>query len=107
MTRRAVVQPRADQDIRERFEYLMREAGQAIAIRFQAAVIRETDRLLGTPGKGSPRRFRRSRLVGLRQWPVAGFDNVLIFYRPTTYGIEVVRVLHGAQDVQRILRRER
>ena len=32
----------------------------------------------------------------LRGFPVG---NYLIFYRPTTDGIEVIRVLHGARDI--------
>ena len=39
-------------------------------------------------------------------WPVASFEDYLIFYRPTKRGIDVVRVLHGARDLRRILRRE-
>ena len=96
MTRRAFVQPRADRDIRQRFEHLMQEAGPATAIRFQTAVMEEVDLLLEAPCKGSPRRFRLPRLLGLRQWSVTGFEKILIFYRPTESGIEVVRVLHGA-----------
>jgi plasmid stabilization system protein ParE len=38
---------------------------------------------------------------------VSHFERISIFYRPTDYGIDVVRVLHGARDIARILRRER
>ena len=31
-----------------------------------------------------------------------GFENFLIFYVPTKSGINIVRVLHGAQDLDRI-----
>jgi toxin ParE1/3/4 len=47
------------------------------------------------------------RLAGLRTWPIKRFDNYLIFYLPrTTGGIEVLHVLHGARDVQRLLDRD-
>jgi len=55
------------------------------------------------PQMGTPRQFRNSRLIGLRMWRVPGFEKHLIFYRVTEGGIEVVRVLHGARDIQRIL----
>jgi toxin ParE1/3/4 len=42
-------------------------------------------------------------LAGLRAWPIPRFQNCVIYYRPIRDGIEVVRVLHGAQDVERIL----
>jgi toxin ParE1/3/4 len=36
----------------------------------------------------------------------APFNAYLIFYRPVAGGIEVVRVLHGARDIPRILAEE-
>jgi toxin ParE1/3/4 len=35
----------------------------------------------------------------LRRFPVVGF---LIFYRGASYGIEVLRVLHGARDIEAV-----
>ncbi len=32
-----------------------------------------------------------------------GFENHFVFYRPHESGIEVVRVLHGARDLESIL----
>jgi toxin ParE1/3/4 len=43
-------------------------------------------------------KLRRSELAGIRKWPVKGFENFLIFYRPRAKGISIVRVLHGSQD---------
>lgn len=39
------------------------------------------------------------RQAGLRRWPIPGFRNYLIFYRPMENGVEIVRVLHGARDI--------
>ncbi|NMG08316.1 type II toxin-antitoxin system RelE/ParE family toxin [Brasilonema sp. UFV-L1] len=36
-------------------------------------------------------------LEGLRSFPV---NNYVIFYRPIDNGIEVIRVLHGARDIE-------
>lgn len=38
---------------------------------------------------------------GLRCFP---FGNYVIFYRPIQNGIAVVRVLHGARDIHKVLR---
>jgi len=69
---------------------------------FQAA--EETFRQLAeTSGLGSPVESSNSRVATLRVWPVRGFENWLIFYRPIRDGISVARVLHGARDIERIL----
>ena len=39
----------------------------------------------------------------LRMWLSPAFRNYLIFYRELPEGVEIVRVLHGARDIQRIL----
>ncbi len=39
-------------------------------------------------------------------WPIRGFENYLVFYRPIEEGIEVTRVLHGARDIRGILEEE-
>jgi toxin ParE1/3/4 len=38
----------------------------------------------------------------LRMWLSPAFRNYLIFYRELPDGVEIVRVLHGARDIQRI-----
>ena len=44
----------------------------------------------------------RQAFWGIRSWPVSGFDRHDVFYRLTEEGIAVVRVLHGAQDLDAI-----
>jgi toxin ParE1/3/4 len=39
----------------------------------------------------------------LRMWLSPAFRNYLIFYRELQDGVEIVRVLHGARNIQRIL----
>jgi toxin ParE1/3/4 len=46
--------------------------------------------------------FRSQEARGVRVWRVDGFKNHLIFYCPTNDGIDVVRVLHGARDIEAI-----
>jgi toxin ParE1/3/4 len=55
--------------------------------------------LAAMPEMGSPREFNNSRLKGLRMWSVPSFRKHLIFYLPQNDGIEVIRVLHGSQDL--------
>ena len=42
-------------------------------------------------------------LTGVRWWPVEGFPNVLIFYRPHAEGIDLIHLLHGHRDLRNIL----
>jgi toxin ParE1/3/4 len=59
--------------------------------------------LLSNPTLGSLLDIPNSALCDVRAWPIKGFRNYLIFYRLEEYGIMVLRVLHGARDIERIL----
>lgn len=48
------------------------------------------------------REFQHPKAAGIRSWSITGFPNHLIFYRPVEGGIEVLRVLHGARDINAI-----
>jgi toxin ParE1/3/4 len=56
------------------------------------------------PGMGSVREDLKSRhLKGVRSYPIRGFRNYLIFYLPAKDGIEVLRVIHGARQIEQAL----
>jgi toxin ParE1/3/4 len=46
----------------------------------------------------------KPQAVSVRSWPVKGFGNYPIFYHPTRYGIEIIRIIHGARDIETIVR---
>ncbi len=54
--------------------------------------------LTQAPHLGRLRRFQLSVLRDLRSFGVSGYPNFVIFYRVRKDVIEIVRVLHGAQD---------
>lgn len=56
--------------------------------------------LAETPGMGVARKFKNPRLRDVRFFPVSGFKNYLIFYRPTEDGILVLHIAHGARDLE-------
>jgi toxin ParE1/3/4 len=70
------------------------------AARFVAAVRVTEELLLAMPGIGTLRDYDNAALAGMRFHLVKGFRKYLIFYIPRDYGIEVVRVLHGARDLE-------
>jgi toxin ParE1/3/4 len=47
--------------------------------------------------------FAHPELTQIRQYPIKGFKNYLIFYRLQTDAIDIMRVLHGAQEIEFIL----
>ena len=54
------------------------------------------------PGMGAPRQFNHPNLEGVRMWPINGLPNYLAFYLTTESSIQVLRVLHGARNIERI-----
>jgi toxin ParE1/3/4 len=46
------------------------------------------------------------RLDGLSVWRIEGFEKHLIFYRAAADGIEIIRFLHGARDIDSVLESE-
>ncbi len=98
--------PRAILDLEALSDYLYAEAGFEVGIRFLDAADEAFDRLLAMPELGASREWMSERLPGLRMWPIPGFPNHLVFYRPVQGGIEVVRVLHAARNIPRAFENE-
>jgi toxin ParE1/3/4 len=92
----------ARRDLREQRDYIAQDS-PAAAERFLAAAEAAFQQLAEMPGMGTRKRVRNARLAGLRQWRVRGFERYRIYYRATEESIEVLRVLHGARDIDRIL----
>ena len=60
--------------------------------------------LAGQPEAGYRFFVRRPELQGMRRFPLSdGFEKTLLFYVPRNEGIEMVRVLHGNRDLERLL----
>jgi toxin ParE1/3/4 len=99
---RLALKPQADRDINEHFEYIAKD-NLGAAIRFYNAAFRTFEVLQANPRIGPPRNFENPQLTDVRIWFVKGFDKYLIFYRATNELVEIVRVLHAARDIDRIL----
>ncbi|MGB8700424.1 MAG: type II toxin-antitoxin system RelE/ParE family toxin [Thermosynechococcaceae cyanobacterium] len=92
---RLIIRPLAEQDLDEIWDYI------AISDPEQAEkVLRHLYAKMGTLAhKPYMGRERKEIAVGLRSFPVVSH---VIFYDPLPDGIEIVRVLHGARDIQDI-----
>jgi toxin ParE1/3/4 len=98
-----VIAPAARADLFAQWNYFAGEVGRPdLADRFTARAEATFKKLLRNTGLGRPRSFGDSRLQNLRSWKVDGFPNHLIFYRPLpdNGGVEIVRVLHGARNLE-------
>jgi toxin ParE1/3/4 len=98
-----VTHPAAVRDIIEIADYLAQSTSVATAHRFAASMEATVTRLARMPGTGSPWHSEHPRLAGVRFAPVTRFRNHLVFYRPVEDGIEVLRVLHGARNIESLL----
>ena len=103
---RYAVRPKARHDLQDQAFYYATEANPEIGYRFLVAA-HDTFALLSTqPEMGWNPKLRHPNLRGARVFRVSGFEGILILYRPLEYGIEVLRVVHGSRNIQRLLRRE-
>ena len=93
--------PQARQDLLELADYIARDSLDA-AERFLDAAETAFHLLASMPEMGTLCEFRSPEAAGIRFWSIRGFENHLVFYRSLKDGIDVVRVIHGARDIQAI-----
>lgn len=85
--------PQAAEDLDEIHDFIASDAPSA-ALRVINSFEEKFVMLAQSPEIG---RKREELAQLLRSFPVG---NYVIFYRPTRHGIEVIRVLHGARDIE-------
>lgn len=94
----------ARQDLVEIVYYYIREGTPSTARRFRTEAEATFQNLAGMPGLGKRYEHEHAALAELRFFPLSSpFEVYLVFYRPVAGGIEIVRVLHGARDIEGIL----
>lgn len=85
--------PRAFSDLADIWDYIAEDSEER-ADAFVATIDGKIRILASHPLMGRP----RDELVSdLRRWPV-GSD--VIFYRPLADGVDIIRVLHGAREIE-------
>ena len=98
---RPIVRPAAKRDLIRHFAYIGQNSSLAVARRFLAAARLTFDDLAQTPGMGAARRV--GRFSNLRMWRIRDFEKYMIFYEASGQGVEILRIIHAAQDYNRIL----
>jgi len=74
------------------------------ALRFYDAAENGSTFLSENPGAGPKIDPPITSHADLRFWPLTGFRNHLVIYKPFDDGVKIVHVLHGARDIARLLR---
>src|SRR5690348_12159478 len=97
-----IKRPEAKRDIMAAAEYIAEHTGFNASERFLKATDAAFHALSRMPGIGMPRDYDNPAYAGMRMWPVPKFTKYLIFYLTTEDTVEIVRVLHGAQNIEEI-----
>jgi len=102
MKRPVVRSPAASSDVLDHVSYLA-ESSPQVADRFLDSVEATFELLAVTPELGATYVSTNPRLDDVRVWSVKGFAYYLIFYRASGQAVEILRILHGARDLELIL----
>jgi toxin ParE1/3/4 len=102
MSRNIIQRAEAQEDPAEAFAYIGQN-NLDVALRFIRAAENPFQQLAMMPGIGERFLSVRPELAGVRRTAISGFRKYQVYYRPIEDGIEILRVLHGARDVEGIL----
>jgi len=100
---RIVLSDMAIAEILEQAEWYESQSGRPLAVRWEKAVTSAALRIAKNPNGGTPCKFESSELRDLRRTTITGFPKHLIFYRFHEGEIFILRVVHGARDLERLL----
>lgn len=91
----------AEDELQEILRFIAEDSGVERALVVHEKLADAFETLAASPEIG----FRRRELTGdrIRWWPVF---RLLIIYDPETEPLTVLRVIHGAREVERLFRRE-
>ena len=97
---RLVLSEAAVSDILEQSDWYEAQSGKELARRWEKAVTSTLLRISRGPRSGSPCKFGSPELLGARRAPIAGFPRHLVFYLLSPDDITILRIVHGARDLE-------
>jgi toxin ParE1/3/4 len=103
MSRKLIIRNRATQDLRQQANYILSNGSVGAAEQFLELTEATFERILTAPKIGKLVDFLSERMGEVRQWRIKKFQDYLVFYRVQDDRIEILRVLHGARDLEGIL----
>jgi toxin ParE1/3/4 len=87
-------------DILEQADWYIAKSGHPLAKRWDKAVTATVLRALRNPASGKACSFRTPELRDVRRLPIGGFPKHLLFYQVRRAKLVVLRVVHGARDLE-------
>jgi len=94
----------AKRDLIQQWLWYAENGGIEVADRFLMEADKTLNLLATQPEIGAPLFVRRAELQGMRRIPVSGgFEKILLFYFPLQDGIDLIRVIHGSRELDRVL----
>jgi toxin ParE1/3/4 len=100
---RLVLSDLALADILDQADWYVTRSGEALAKRWEKAVTAAVLRVVSRPGTGTSCRFKSLELRGVKRTTISGFPKHMLFYRFNEGEIFILRVVHGARDLERLL----
>lgn len=91
--------PLAEKDIADLAEYYLAEAGLAVALRFAGNAEAAIQALAAHPRIGATLGLVTGPERDIRRWHIEGFPRLLVLYRPTETGIEIIRIIDAGRDI--------
>jgi toxin ParE1/3/4 len=98
---RVIVLSQAEEDISESALFIAEDTLDS-ALHFIESTKEAFEFLSRHPEVGSNHAFMSPTLSGTKSWPISGFENRLVFYRIRNDEIVVIRVLHGARNIDKL-----
>jgi toxin ParE1/3/4 len=90
-------------DVLDQADWYIQQSGRTLALRWEKAVTSAISYVLRNPAAGAPCTFRSAELEGVRRAAIPRFPKHLLFYRFDGEEVLVLRIVHGARDLERLL----
>ena len=87
-------------DILEQADWYIAKSGKPLAKRWDKAVTATVLRALRNPATGKICSFKAPELRDVRSMAIGGFSKHLLFYQVRRLKLVVLRVVHGARDLE-------
>ena len=89
-------------DILEQAEWYESQADYKLAERWENAIASTLLRILAMPRSGRLCHFQSEELADVRRTTINGFPKHLMFYRFHNDVLFILRIVHGARDLERL-----
>ena len=89
-------------DILDQADWYEQQSGLTLAKRWEGAATSAILRILDHPRSGAVSKFSHAELANVRRVSIVGFPKHLIFYQLRPAEILVLRIVHGARDLEHL-----